>query len=103
MWEIIINIGLAVLSVAMAFVAYYLEIKKKIVEAAGAEISNAQDVATDNAERMAYVVEQLKKIVPAPLRFIFTDAVIKKIAQTAFDKIKEYAKKHAEEKAKESA
>ena len=103
MWEMIINIVLAVLSVAIAFVAYYLEIKRKIVEAAGAEISNAQDATADNAERMAYVVAQLKKIVPVPLRFIFTDKIIKTIAQAAFDKIKEYAKKHAEEKAKEVA
>lgn len=102
MWEIIINIVLVVLSVVFAFIAYYLDTKKNIVEAAGAEISNAQDATTDNAERMAYVVAQLKKIVPAPLRFIFTDKIIEKIAQTAFDKIKEYAKKHAEEKAKEN-
>ena len=102
MWEMIINIVLAVLSVAIAFIAYYLEIKRKIVEAAGSEIANAQDVAADNSERMAYVVAQLKKIVPAPLRFIFTDKIIKTIAQKVFDKIKEYAKKHAEEKAKET-
>jgi predicted RNA-binding protein YlxR (DUF448 family) len=101
MWDIVLNIVLAVVGVLMAFTAYYLEIKRKIVEAAGGEISNAQDVTTDNAERMAYVVEQLKKIVPAPLRFLFTDEAIKKIAQAAFDKIKEYAKKHAKEKAQE--
>lgn len=103
MWEIIIYIVLAVLSVVMAFVAYYLEIKRKIVEAANGEIANAQDVTTDNAERMAYVVAQLKRLVPAPLRIVFTDKVIKTLAQAAFDKVKEYAKKHAEEKAKESA
>lgn len=103
MWETILEIALIVLSVLIAFVAYYLDTKRKIVEKAGAEISNAQDVTADNAERMAYVVAQLKQLIPLPLRFIFTDKVIKTIAQAAFDKIKEYAKKHAEEKAKESA
>ena len=44
-------------------------------------------------EKMAFVVEQLKKIVPKALRFIFTDKAIEKIAQKAFDKIEEYAKK----------
>ncbi len=101
MFDIILDIILAVLGVLMAFTAYYLDIKRKIVEAAGAEISNAQDVTTDNEKRMAYVVGQLKKLIPAPLRFLFTDDAIKKIAQGAFDKIKEYAKKHAEEKAQE--
>lgn len=101
MWELIINIILAVLSVVFAFVAYYLEIKRKIVEAANAEISKAQDATTDNAERMEFVVGQLRKIVPVPLRFILTDNALRTIAQAAFDKIKEYAKKHAEEKAKE--
>ena len=103
MWETIINIALIVLSVVLAGATYYLDVKKKIVEQAGAEIANAQDATTDNAERMAYVVAQLKKLVPAPLRMVFTDKVIKSLAQAAFDKVKEYAKKHAEEKAKESA
>ena len=102
MWETIIYIMFTILSVAAALVITYLEIKKKIIEQANAEIANAQDATTDNAERMAYVVAQLKKLVPAPLRFIFTDQVITRIAQAAFDKIKEYAKKHAAEKLAEA-
>lgn len=100
MWGTILNIVLAVISVVLAGITYYLDIKKKLLENANKEISNAQDVTTDNKERMEYVVKKLKDIVPVTLRFIFTDKVIEKLAQAAFDKIKEYATKHAEENKK---
>lgn len=98
MWETIINIVLAVLSVAFAFLSYYFQVRKKIVEQAEQEISNAQDVTKDNAERMAYVVNQLYSIVPVPLRVILTKDKIEILAQEVFDRIKEYAKKHEKEK-----
>lgn len=97
MWETIINIVLAVLSVAFAFLSYYFQVRKKIVEQANQEIANAQDVTDDNAERMAYVVNQLYSIVPVPLRVILTKKRIEVLAQGVFDKIKEYAKKHESE------
>ena len=93
MWEMILNIVLTVLSVALAFLSYYLDIKRKLVEHANGEISNAEDTDKKNAEKMAFVVEQLKKVVPKAMRFLFTDKAIEKIVQTAFDKIEEYAQK----------
>ena len=93
MWEMILNIVFAVLSVAFAFLAYYLDIRRKIVEQANGKISSAEDTDKKKAEKMAYVVGQLKKIVPKVLRFIFTDKAIEKIVQKAFDEIEDYAKK----------
>lgn len=93
MWETILNIVLVVLSVGLACLAYYCDLKKKITEQVNAEISNAEDTDKKKEEKMAFVVAQLKKIVPKALRFIFTDKAIEKIAQKAFDKIEEYAKK----------
>ncbi|MBQ5930380.1 MAG: hypothetical protein IIX02_06270 [Clostridia bacterium] len=93
MWETIVNIVLAVLSVAFAFLSYYFEIKNKLIESVNGEISNAEDTDKKNKEKMAFVVEKLKAIVPKPMRFLFTDKALEKIAQTAFDKIEEYAKK----------
>ena len=100
MWETIINIVLAVLSVAFAFLSYYFQVRKKIVEQAEQEIANAQDVTDDNAERMAYVVTQLYSIVPVPLRVILTKKRIEVLAQAVFDRVKEYAKKREIEKKK---
>lgn len=93
MWEMILNIVLAVLSVVFAFVAFYFDTKNKVLAQANAEISNAEDTGKKKAEKMAYVVDQLKKIVPKVLRFILTDKALEKIVQAAFDKIEEYAKK----------
>jgi hypothetical protein len=93
MWEMILNIVLVVLSVGFAFLSYYLDIKKNLLERANGEISKAEDTGKKNAEKMAFVVEQLKKIVPKVMRFIFTDRVIEKIVQKAFDAIEDYASK----------
>lgn len=101
MWTIIINVIITIISIALALVAYYFDIKRKLVEQANAEIANAQDEAKDNAERKAYVVAQLKKLVPAPFRLILTDKTLESIAQAAFDKVKEYAKKYIDEKSAE--
>ena len=100
MWEIILNVVLAVLSAVFAGLSYYLQLKKKIVEQANAEISNAEDVSKLGAEKMAYVVSQLKGIVPKAVRFLFTDKVLERIVQAAFDKIEEYAQKQAAKKSK---
>lgn len=91
--EMVLNILLALLSVVLAGVSYYLEVKKNLLEKANGEISRAEDTDKKNAEKMAFVVEQLKKIVPKAMRFIFTDKAIEKIVQKAFDEIEDYAKK----------
>ena len=98
MWEIILNIALGVLSVALAVTTYYLDIKRKLQEQVNGEIANAEDISKLGEEKMAYVVSQLKAIVPKAARFLFTDKVIEKIVQTAFDKIEEYAQKQADKK-----
>lgn len=100
MWEIILNIVLAIASIVFAGLSYYFQLKNKLNELASAEISNAEDLEKLGAEKMAYVVTQLKAIVPKAVRFIFTDKVIEKIVQAAFDKIEEYAQKQVAKKSK---
>ena len=93
MWEVILNIVLVVLSIVLACLSYYLDTKKNLLEKANGEISKAEDTDKKNAEKMAFVVEQLKKVVPKAMRFIFTDRVIEKIVQKAWEEIEDYAKK----------
>lgn len=93
MWEIIVNTLLVIASVVLAGLTYYLYVKNKITAQANAEISNAEDTDKKKQEKMAYVIEQLKLIIPKPARLFFTDKAIEKIVQKAFDKIEEYAKK----------
>lgn len=93
MWETILNIVFVVLSIVLACLSYYLDTKKNLLEKANGEISKAEDTGKKNAEKMAFVVEQLKKVVPKAMRFIFTDRVIEKIVQKAWEEIEGYAKK----------
>ena len=102
MWEMILSIVFAVLSAVLACVTYYLDVKKKIVEAVNGEIANAEELEKIGAEKMAHVVAQLKAIVPVTLKFIFTDKVIETIAQKAFDTLEEYAQKQADKKRAEA-
>lgn len=100
MWETILNIVLAVLSVVMAGVTYYFDLRRKIQEQVNAEVSNAEDIGKKDKEKMAFVVEKLKGIIPKAVRFIFTDKLLENIVQKAFDKIEEYAQKQAAKKSK---
>lgn len=99
MWEIILNIVLAVISIALAGVTYYLDVKKKILEQVNGEIDKTEDAGEVGAAKMAYVVDSIyNNIVPKILRPILTKKAIEKIAQAAFDKIESYAKKQVAKK-----
>lgn len=98
MWEIILNVALIILSIVLAGVTYYLDTKRKIQEKVNGEIDAAEDTGKKDKEKMAYVVEQLKAIVPKALRFLFTDKVLENIVQKAFDVIENYAQKQVDKK-----
>ncbi len=100
MWEIILNIGLSILSIGLAGLTYYFDVKSKITEQLNAEISKAEDTEYKDIEKRAFVVSELKKIVPKALRFIFTDKVLEKLVQKAFDGIEDYAQKQVAKKSK---
>lgn len=97
MWEIILDICLAVLSITLAGITYYVDTKNRIQDKINGEIAKAEGTGEVGAVKMAYVVENIYKIVPKIMRPIFTKKVIEKIAQKAFDKIEEYAEKRAKE------
>ena len=99
MWEIIINIVLAVLSIALALVSYYFDIKKKLIEQANVEIADAENLARAGQEKMEFVVDKLyNTIVPAMWRPLLTKPKIEVIVQAIFDKIEEYAQKQSKTK-----
>ena len=89
--ETIINILLGILSVAVAFLSYYLYIKEKITSATVGAINEAEIDDKTGEEKMAFAVEQVYALVPKVLKPIFTKAVIKQLIQVAFDKIKAFA------------
>lgn len=95
MAEIIINIILAVLSVAMTYIAFYFDTKRRVQEQVNNKIDMAEDTGEAGAAKMEMVVNSLYKIVPAILKPFLTKAVIQKIAQKAFDEIEKYAERQA--------
>ena len=96
MVEAIITILLAVVSVGLTCATFYFDVKKRLLESANGAISNAEDLDKEGKEKMAYVVKQLKSLVPSAVRFIFTDKMIESVVQSAFDDMKDYAKKQVE-------
>lgn len=97
MWEIILNIVLALLSVTLAGVTYYLDVKKKILESVNDKVNEAEDTGEDGKAKMAMVVNEIyTKIVPTVLKPVFNKKVLEKLVQVAWEKIEKYAEKQAE-------
>lgn len=99
MWEIILNILIAIGSITLAGIAFYLDTKKKIQEQVNGEIDAAEDTDKKDKEKMAYVVDNIyNNLVPRILRPILNKKAIEKIVQAAFDKIEDYARKQIAKK-----
>ena len=96
MWDTILNIVLAIISIALAGITYYLDVKNKIQAEVNGKIDAAEDTELVGESKMAAVVDSIYyNIVPQVLRPIFTKSKIEKIVQKAFDKIEDYAQKQA--------
>lgn len=93
--EIILTIVFAVLTIIGAVVSYYLYFKNKITAAINGEIDDAEIDGKVGEEKMAEVITQLKKLIPAILRPFITDEMLQTLVQAAFDKIESYAEKQA--------
>ena len=101
MLETILSIALAVVSVALVLITYYLDVKKKVQESVNGAINEAEDTDEKGENKMAMVVNSIYyDIVPKVLRPILTKTRIEGIVQKAFDKIEEYAQKQAQKATK---
>ncbi len=99
MWTIIVDVALAVLSIALAVVSYYFDVKKRLVEGANKAIAKVEDPDKEGKEKMAVVVDKLYyDIVPKVLRPLFSKQKIEAIVQKLFNEIEEYAQKQVKDK-----
>ena len=96
----IINIVLAVLSVAATFVGYYFYIRGKAYKAAQDAVDQAEQDDKTGEEKLAAAVEQVYALIPAVLKPIISREIVKGIVQAAFEKIESYAKKQVAKKGK---
>ena len=92
-WTVVISIITSVLSIALAFVGYYFDVKAKISEKAVGLIDDCEQDGTCGADKMALVVTELYKLVPAFFKPILNKKTLERIVQALFDKIEEYAEK----------
>lgn len=86
-----------VLYVLIGGAALYFKYNETLNKKVNAFIDEAEEVYKDvvhaGGKKHAYVVDALYKLVPAPLRPIFTKEMIGGIVDRAFAEIENYAKK----------
>lgn len=92
----IINIVLVVLCAAVYGISMYFKTKGKCSEAATELIALIESSGLIGREKMAYVVEQILTMIPAPLKTVFTADRVERIAQEVFDNMKKYALEYLE-------
>ena len=98
--ETILSIVFAVLTVVGTFVAYYFNVKNKLVAAANQAINHAQDTGRPNDEKFNQAVDELYQLIPAVIKPFISRVFVEELIQKAFDEIKEFAEKQAEKEVK---
>lgn len=95
--EILKEVLIAILLIAILVVSYYFDVKRKIQEEVNGYIDAAESTGEDGGRKMEMVVDKIYySLVPAVFRPLLSKAVIQNIVQAAFDKIEDYAKKQVE-------
>lgn len=105
----IITLVCVVLSAALYGVMMYFRVKGNATSAATELIALIEQSGLLGKEKMAYVVEELFRMIPAPFKSVFTEDRLETLAQEIFDNMKDYAleyigqheKKEDEQKADE--
>lgn len=94
----VLNIILAVLSVALLLVSAWIGIKKKIQLEAENAINDAEDTDLVGAEKMEQAIDNVLAALPkVALTFVSRDAV-RNVIQVVFDGMEKYARKQVKEK-----
>jgi hypothetical protein len=97
-FTLIISIIFGVVALISTFGSYYFQVKEKISKASCNAVDNAEESGADGKEKFEMAVEQLKALVPMPLKPFITDASIRALVQVTFDSIENYAKKQTKKK-----
>lgn len=90
---IIISVVFGIIALLTTFVSYYFSVKGKLDKAACGAIDKAEETGGVGSEKFEIAVEQLKALIPIPVKPFIPDRLVRKIVQEAFDNIESYAKK----------
>jgi hypothetical protein len=94
---IIISVAFGIIALLSTFISYYFSVKEKIEKAASGAIDKAEETGGVGTEKFEIAVEQLKALIPTPVKPFIPDKLIRKIVQETFDNIESYAKKQHKE------
>ncbi|MCM1368220.1 MAG: polymorphic toxin-type HINT domain-containing protein [Roseburia sp.] len=98
--EAIISLVLAGLTLIVIFISHYVYVRGKLHKAAAGAITNAEQDDKTGEEKLEIAVDQVYSLVPTSLKVFIHRSSVRKIVQSAFDKIEDYAKKQVEKKSK---
>lgn len=87
----IIDLVIIIVCVVTYAVMMYFKVKGNVLVAVSELIALAESTGLTGIEKMNSVVEQLMLKIPAPLKKILSEKVVRKIAQYIFDWMREYA------------
>ena len=83
-----------VLWVILGFFVSYFRTKTNLFSKAEEAINYAEETYTDEGQgamRMQWCINYLKNIIPAPMRFLFSDQTLENLTQAVFDRIQAFA------------
>lgn len=97
MTDLILNIVLAVATVGVSILSYYLSVKKLIQEQALAAINYAETYGKElellGEEKMAIAVDAVYDVLPAIAKAFVTKQMLEMTIQAVFDQVKAFAEK----------
>lgn len=102
-WYSIIS---TILFIIAGFFVEYFRTKTKLFDKAKDAIYYAEKEYTEAKSgkgKMQWAKNYISSLVPAPMKFIFTDEVIERIIQTVFDRITDYVTIQLDKAFKEKA
>lgn len=87
----IIDLVVIIVCIVTYAVMMYFKVKGNVLVAVSELIALAESTGLTGTEKMNSVVQQLMLKIPAPLKKILSEKVVRKIAQYIFDWMREYA------------
>ena len=95
----VVSVILFIISIIAVLKSIVHAIKANLIEQAIKYIQQAEGKANlTGPEKMDLVISWMKDIVPRLFKVVFSEKVLKQIAQNVFDDMKKYAKKYVESK-----
>lgn len=88
-----IDILLVIAGVAITLLSYYLNVRRKIREAAEGAINAAEELNKIGEEKMQIAIEQIYVAIPIVAKPFISKTLIREILQEVFDNMEKYAKK----------